>query len=172
MFKILIGIALIISAFVIEAMWLGVCFGSVIVGVLLLIFAPGILFAPFNVLFVAGMAFFAYGQDTQADSQANDYSYNYDDSDYEDNYDDYSQNSRVEEQHYSTNKYYDILGCNMDDDLETIKRAYKNLSKKFHPDSVAGRGLDNEFVEFANKKMQEINEAYAQIKRERMQWAA
>ena len=65
MFRGLIGIALIIAAFVVEAMWLGVTFGTVIVGVVLLIFAPGILFLPFTFLFVMGMAFLSY-EDVQS----------------------------------------------------------------------------------------------------------
>ena len=64
MFKKLIGIALIIAAFVVEAMWLGAAFGSVVVGVVLLIFAPAILLLPFNVLFAMGVAFLAYEEDT------------------------------------------------------------------------------------------------------------
>ncbi len=63
MFKKLIGIALIIAAFVVEAMWLGVTFGTVIVGIVLLIFAPEILFLPFSLLFAMGIAFLSYDEE-------------------------------------------------------------------------------------------------------------
>ena len=42
----LIGISLILGGIVLELIWLGVCFGSIIIGILLLFLAPGILMAP------------------------------------------------------------------------------------------------------------------------------
>ena len=58
MLKKTIGIALIAAAFVVEFLWLGLAFGSIIVGLVLLIFAPGILLAPFSILMGLGLAFF------------------------------------------------------------------------------------------------------------------
>ena len=49
--KTILGIAIIAFGVFLEVMWLGVCFGTVIIGILLLIFAPGILFFPFNFFF-------------------------------------------------------------------------------------------------------------------------
>jgi len=43
--KKILGFALIAFGIFLEIMWLGVCFGSVIIGILLLIFAPKILFS-------------------------------------------------------------------------------------------------------------------------------
>ncbi len=158
MFKKLIGIALIIAAFVVEAMWLGATFGTVVVGIVLLVFAPGILFLPFNVLFAMGVAFLAY--EDKSYSKYNDSNYN----SYSNNsYEDYESSSygyaKTEMQ-----KYYDVLGCSSDDDFSSIKEAYRKLSKKFHPDSIEGRGMDKEFVDFATEKMKAINEAYMKIK--------
>ncbi|MEJ3648157.1 hypothetical protein WDZ55_22370 [Pseudomonas bubulae] len=45
----------------VEIAWLGFCFGTVIIGILLLFFAPGILFFPVNFGFVTGMAIWAAG---------------------------------------------------------------------------------------------------------------
>ena len=34
--------------------------------------------------------------------------------------------------------YYDILGIKRDASAETIKKAFRKLAKKYHPDSNAG----------------------------------
>lgn len=52
---------------------------------------------------------------------------------------------------------YKILGVSPDASDEEIKRAYRDLAKKYHPDRNPG---DQE----AAKKMQQINAAYEQIK--------
>ena len=43
----------------------------------------------------------------------------------------------------------------------------KELVKKYHPDFIQSKDLDESFVDFAKQKMQEINHAYDRIKRER-----
>ena len=166
MFKQLIGVAFIIAAFVVEIMWLGVTFGSVIVGILLLIFAPGILFAPFNILFSIGMGFLVYGSNPNAHYRSYEYTYRQTN---HHGYDQYSQNNHQQSPYAtpSMQKYYEVLGCSPHDDMQTIKQAYKKLSRKFHPDAVEGKGMDEEFVSFATQRMQEINEAYDHIKKAR-----
>ena len=52
---------------------------------------------------------------------------------------------------------YQILGVSPDASDEEIKRAYRRLAKQYHPDANPGD-------EYAAKKMQEINDAYDQIK--------
>lgn len=52
---------------------------------------------------------------------------------------------------------YKILGVSPDANDEEIKRAYRSLAKKYHPDRNPG---DQE----AARKMQEVNAAYEQIK--------
>ena len=53
-----------------------------------------------------------------------------------------------------SNKYYQILGINLGATQEEIKKAYKRLSLKYHPDKNRG----NE--EWARKKFIEVSEAY------------
>lgn len=53
--------------------------------------------------------------------------------------------------------YYKVLGVSRDADEREIKRAYRKLTKEFHPDKAAQQGID---AEQAQKKMATINEAY------------
>jgi len=43
--KTIVGLAVIAFGIFLEVLWLGVCFGTVIIGILLFIFAPRILFS-------------------------------------------------------------------------------------------------------------------------------
>ena len=54
----------------------------------------------------------------------------------------------------------EILGLSADATKDEIKHAYKVLSRKFHPDTILGKNLDEAFIEFASQKFREINEAY------------
>lgn len=58
---VLVGVAMMIGAVVAEIAWLGVCFGTVIIGIVMLFFAPLLLFAPFTFLFVTGTALWGSG---------------------------------------------------------------------------------------------------------------
>ena len=54
---------------------------------------------------------------------------------------------------------YEVLGVSPTDDEETIKRAYRELAKKYHPD----RYVNNPLADLAEEKMKEINKAYDMI---------
>jgi len=62
---------------------------------------------------------------------------------------------------------YSILGCKSNDSIEVIKKQYKISIRKYHPDYLQSKDLDNDFIEFAKNKIQEINEAYSIIKKEK-----
>ncbi|KAL5120369.1 hypothetical protein ACEQ8H_001659 [Pleosporales sp. CAS-2024a] len=53
--------------------------------------------------------------------------------------------------------YYKVLGLTRDADDREIKRAYRKMSKMYHPDKASAIGLT---PEEAQKKMASINEAY------------
>lgn len=51
---------------------------------------------------------------------------------------------------------YEILGIREDSTKEEIKKAYRELAKKYHPDQYG----DNPLKDLAEDKMRDINEAY------------
>ena len=53
--------------------------------------------------------------------------------------------------------YYEILGVNRDATIKEIKKAYKALAKKWHPD------LNRDNIKVAEEKMKEINVAYSTL---------
>lgn len=66
-----------------------------------------------------------------------------------------------------SDKYYTILGCSKSDPDDKIKTQYRKLVRDYHPDTIASKGLPEEFVTFANDKFREIQEAYETVKKER-----
>lgn len=70
----------------------------------------------------------------------------------------------VREESVSQNAYT-ILGIDPSATDEEVKRAYREMAKKNHPDLVSSLG--EEVRQAAEKKFQEINEAYETIKRQR-----
>ena len=59
--------------------------------------------------------------------------------------------------------HYEILGLNPDVGAEEIKRAYRDLVKRCHPD-VSYRQLSERQRTVANERMRHINEAYETLK--------
>ncbi len=63
----------------------------------------------------------------------------------------------------SSAQYYAVLGLEPGADMETIKKAYRTLSMKYHPDKVVHLG--EEFRRVAEEKMKEINVAYEYLQK-------
>ena len=61
-------------------------------------------------------------------------------------------------------QYYAVLGLDKGATMDEIKKAYRKLSMKYHPDKV--RHLGEEFRTIAEQKMKEINAAYDYFKKE------
>lgn len=59
---------------------------------------------------------------------------------------------------------YEILGISESASFDEIRRAYKNLAKRYHPDILIGSGASDEIVQSGTKRLQEINEAYEILK--------
>lgn len=67
--------------------------------------------------------------------------------------------SRAKKDHFS------VLGIDKGASNEEIKKAYRTLAAQYHPDKVSHLG--KELIDFANKKISEINTAYSDIKKQR-----
>ena len=66
--------------------------------------------------------------------------------------------------HNPENNSFEILGVQISDSLEDIKKKWKVMVKNNHPDKLVGQGMPIEFIETANQKLAVINAAYEEIK--------
>ena len=60
---------------------------------------------------------------------------------------------------------YSILGISRDASDEEVKKAYRKMSRKYHPDA----NIDNPNKEQAEEKFKQVQQAYEQIMKEREQ---
>ena len=63
-----------------------------------------------------------------------------------------------------TKSPYAVLGLKEGAPFDEVKKRYRELVKKYHPDILMGRGESEEMIEKSTRKLQEINEAYETIK--------
>lgn len=59
--------------------------------------------------------------------------------------------------------HYAILGASPTDSPDTIKKKYRALAMKWHPDKIAAGGASSEALRHAKEKFQQINDAYERI---------
>ncbi|KAL6721155.1 hypothetical protein ACLMJK_000255 [Lecanora helva] len=60
-----------------------------------------------------------------------------------------------------TKDYYKVLGVANEADDRTIKKAYRALTRQYHPDKASAQGISRDQAE---KKMADVNEAYEILK--------
>jgi hypothetical protein len=151
----ILGLAVIALGAFLEFLWLGVCFGTIIIGILLLIFAPRILFFPFNFFLVIGLTIM-YGKTyvNQRSERFQNRSYS-------------RESGSFQTPFNSLDKYYETLESKSTDEFDVVKKNYRRLIKQFHYDSIASKNLPDEMVKFAEQKTQDLNEAYSAIKEAR-----
>lgn len=77
-----------------------------------------------------------------------------------------SKNENIKK-NFSLQDAYNILNVKKHDDILTIKRAYRKLMRKHHPDKLIAQKLSKNMMEKAKKKAQEIQLAYNLIKNEK-----
>jgi hypothetical protein len=151
-----LGFGVIALGIFLEILWLGVCFGTVIVGIALLIFAPRILFFPFNFFLVIGLAMIGNVQfQNRANFRYQSYSGGH------------QETPNFTQPQSSLSKHYETLESQPTDSMEVIKKNYRRLVKEYHYDSIASKDLPADMLKFAQQKTQELNEAYSAIKEAR-----
>lgn len=165
--KKLLGFAFIALGIFLEITWLGFVFGSIVIGILLLLFAPRILFFPFNFFALIGARLIyaeAFKQFENARRDGGSYSYSYS------NYSQQGAGGGSFAQQTSVNKmaeYYAELESSESDEFSVVKRNYRRLMKEHHYDSLVSKGLPKDMLEFSEAKTKRLNEAYAAIKEAR-----
>ena len=78
-----------------------------------------------------------------------------------------SQFDGIKESRKSSGKVnpYIVLESKPDDDIQTIRKKYIELSKEHHPDLLISKGVPKEVIEESKKKMRAINSAWDQIQK-------
>lgn len=64
----------------------------------------------------------------------------------------------------SLQQSYAALGLQPDASDQEVKRAYRKLVSKYHPDKLVSQGLPEEMMEVSKRRVREINSAYDTIK--------
>jgi len=64
-------------------------------------------------------------------------------------------------------KEYDLLGCAPDATDDAVRRAYRVVAKKYHPDLLRANGFSESLIQKATLKMAQINAAWEKIRKER-----
>lgn len=62
-------------------------------------------------------------------------------------------------------KYTQVLGVSEQASMAEIKKAYRKLVKEYHPDKLSSGSVPPEYIEFANQKIRDINEAYEYLEK-------
>lgn len=62
---------------------------------------------------------------------------------------------------------YEQLGVPSSATDEEVKKAYRDMAKRYHPDALKAQGLPEELVSRATERMSKINAAWAEIKKAR-----
>jgi TPR repeat protein len=76
-----------------------------------------------------------------------------------------SESARSKARREKARPWYEVLGVDRDMSAQDVTSAYRALIGQYHPDKVSGLG--QEFKEIAERKSREINNAYAEYKKER-----
>lgn len=112
----------------------------------------------------------AYGFYTaQQQQQQQQYKYyqQYSRSNYSHNYSHHTYNTQQQNSDALADAYR-LLGVSANDNLKTIKNAYRRLISRYHPDKLVAKGLPPEMLNSAKEKTQQITVAYDLIMRSRM----
>ncbi|EFN2999622.1 DnaJ domain-containing protein, partial [Campylobacter jejuni] len=65
----------------------------------------------------------------------------------------------------SLDEAFAILELPNNADLNAVKKQYRNLAKKYHPDILNANNVSEEELKIGVEKFQKINEAYEKVKK-------
>lgn len=74
-------------------------------------------------------------------------------------------NLRSNKNELSLDEAYSVLELSNDANLSTVKKQYRILAKKYHPDILNANNVSEEELKMGVAKFQKINEAYEKIKK-------
>lgn len=162
MFKYFLGLSTIVLGIFIEIIWLGICFITVIVGLLVIKYKPELLVSPFfyfldlgnsilyrNYYYRPRFSTFRYSRPKRF------------------NYNRYSNRKINTKPQNKLHKYYKILESQETDSLDNIKSRYRKLIKKYHFDITASQNLLEDQKKYNKERTLALNEAYSEIKKAR-----
>ena len=66
-----------------------------------------------------------------------------------------------------SSRHYAILGLSPSASNDELKSRYRKLVTQYHPDKIIAKGLPQEFIELAEKRFTEIQEAYEALREQR-----
>lgn len=78
----------------------------------------------------------------------------------------YQSHSQNTYQNESIKDPYEVLGLKKGASFDEVKKKYRELVRKYHPDILMGKGADAEIIDAGTKKLKEINEAYETLQKE------
>ncbi|MBZ7935729.1 DnaJ family molecular chaperone [Campylobacter sp. B0100352/1] len=74
-------------------------------------------------------------------------------------------NLNTSKQQISLDEAFEILELPKNADISAVKKQYRNLAKKYHPDILNANNVSEEEIKKGVEKFQKINEAYEKIKK-------
>lgn len=60
-------------------------------------------------------------------------------------------------------KYYEILGCDPSVADDELTQCYRKLCQQYHPDRISSKDLAPDFLEFAEQRFKEVQNAYEKV---------
>lgn len=63
----------------------------------------------------------------------------------------------------SLSEDYELMGLKADSDVATIRKTYRRLMNKFHPDKLTSKGASENEIKAANEKIYKIRSAYENV---------
>ena len=60
-------------------------------------------------------------------------------------------------------KYYEILGCEPSVADDELTQCYRKLCQQYHPDRISSKDLAPDFLEFAEQRFKEVQNAYEKV---------